>query len=510
MLITPATREALDLSSAESQPETTGVRTGMRSPSLSRYARHAGSLMVALAALSGIVHSCMSGGLSVRGATTLVVFLATVWMWIATPIKDSYVALGAVAVLAVAGAIDVGDVTAVVGQDLIWLLIGAFIIATAVTATGLPARYAARLLAMARTPRQLVHLVTAALIVATFAVPATSGRAVLALPVFGGLAAALSDRKQLTRCLAMLIPTVILLSAIASPIGAGAHLVTNHILGETVGESISFLQWLAAGLPLAVVWSHLAAEVILMLFTSAPDRRTRLSVPATALASDESTASGARLDGPQRRVVGLLAMVIIGWCTGPIHHIAPAVIAVVGALITVAPRFGTTSMSDALKAVPWSLLTFMVATLALGTAVTDSGAAEWLARAAFSPCNLLGSWATSSFVIVLVVVSIGAHLVLQSRSARSAVLIPIVVTIAPMAGIAPVAAAFISTAAAGFCLTLTSSAKPVAMFAATDDFPGYTSRDLLRLSAALAPLSAILLALFAFDVWPLLGLSLYL
>jgi di/tricarboxylate transporter len=112
-------------------------------------------------------------------------------------------------------------------------------------------------------------------------------------------------------------------------------------------------------------------------------------------------------------------------------------------------------------------------------------------------------------VIVVIVVSIAAHIVLQSRSARSAVLIPIVVAVAPTVGIDPLAAAFISTAAAGFCLTLTSSAKPVAMFAATDEIPGYTSRDLRRVSAVLAPVSAILIAIFAFQLWPALGLSLY-
>lgn len=162
-----------------------------------------------------------------------------------------------------------------------------------------------------------------------------------------------------------------------------------------------------------------------------------------------------------------------------------------------AARTAASKSSTPVKAVPWSLLIFMIATLALGNAVTDSGVAEWLARAAFSLCDLLGSWAADGFVIVLILVSVAAHLVLQSRSARSAVLIPIIVTIAPMAGIDPVAAAFISTAAAGFCLTLTSSTKPVAMFAIADEIPGYASRDLLGLSAVLAPVSAILLAFFA-------------
>ncbi|HWM37535.1 MAG TPA: SLC13 family permease, partial [Streptomyces sp.] len=69
----------------------------------------------------------------------------------------------------------------------------------------------------------------------------------------------------------------------------------------------------------------------------------------------------------------------------------------------------------------------------------------------------------------------------------------------------PVAAALASTAAAGFCHTLPASAKPVTLFSDIPGTPTYTPRDLLRLSAVLAPLSASLVLLFALAVWPLLG-----
>src|SRR5690606_14172854 len=81
------------------------------------------------------------------------------------------------------------------------------------------------------------------------------------------------------------------------------------------------------------------------------------------------------------------------------------------------------------------------------------------------------------------------HLVLQSRSARAAVLVPAVIPLAVAAGLNPAAVVFASTAAAGFCHTLTSSAKPVAMFSdLPDGTPTYRRSDLLRLSALLGPL----------------------
>jgi hypothetical protein len=74
-------------------------------------------------------------------------------------------------------------------------------------------------------------------------------------------------------------------------------------------------------------------------------------------------------------------------------------------------------------------------------------------------------------------------------------------------GVNPVAAALASTAAAGFCHTLPASAKPVTLFSQITGAPTYAPRDLLRLSAVLAPLTAALVLFFAVAVWPLLGVS---
>ncbi|WP_289232131.1 hypothetical protein [Barrientosiimonas endolithica] len=105
-------------------------------------------------------------------------------------------------------------------------------------------------------------------------------------------------------------------------------------------------------------------------------------------------------------------------------------------------------------------------------------------------------------------VSTAAHLLIQSRSARSAVIVPIVVALAPGVGADVAAVAFASTAAAGFCHTLPASAKPVAMFARIEDVETYSAADLRRLSLWLAPLHVALVLVFAFFVWPHLGLPL--
>ncbi|MGW0816916.1 SLC13 family permease [Streptomyces viridiviolaceus] len=516
--------------------------------------RLAAALCVALSLCALLAVPVNFPGLSGDARLTLAVFALATCAWIGTPIDDTYIALGAGLALTATGVIRSDTLFGTLGDSTVWLLICAFVLAAAVARTGLAGRAAAFLVGGARSVRQLVHLTTAALVVTAFAVPATSGRAALALPVFLALAKALgpdsgspvasrrpartlaapaespstsstrtsgrhaesthrtpllpprenpsqapADRKRLVVMLALLFPTVILLSAVATLIGAGAHLITVSVLWEATGDRIGFTQWLLLGLPLAVASSHLAAEAVLWTTTRRADRKG----PVRITAEEIQRHSDSPVTGPwtqdEKRCALLLATVVALWCSEPLHRVPPAVVALIGAVVASSPALGTVRLKDALKTVPWSLLLFMAATMAMGVALADSGAAKWLVS------GLPAHVTPAVFLTVVVVVSTAAHLVLQSRSARSSVLVPLVIAAAVGAGVNPVTAALASTAAAGFCHTLPASAKPVTLFADIPGTPTYTPRDLLRLSAVLAPLTAALVLLFAAAVWPLLG-----
>ncbi|MGW9594846.1 SLC13 family permease [Streptomyces chartreusis] len=438
-------------------------------------------------------------GLGADARLTLAVFALATCAWIATPVDDTYIALGAGLSLTVTGVISSNTLFGTLGDSTVWLLICAFVLAAAVTRTGLAGRAAAFLVGGARTVRQLVHLTTAALVVTAFAVPATSGRAALALPVFLALARALADRRRLVVMLALLFPTVILLSAVATLIGAGAHLITVSVLWQATGDRIGFTEWLLLGLPLAVASSHLAAETVLLTTTRRADRKGPVRITPEQIQEHSDDPVTGPWSQAEKRCALLLGTVVVLWCSEPLHRVPPAVVALIGAVVAASPALGTVHLKDALKTVPWALLLFMAATMAMGVALADSGAAEWLVGGLPSGVSPL------LFLVVVVVISTAAHLVLQSRSARSSVLVPLVVAAAVVAGVNPVAAALASTAAAGFCHTLPASAKPVALFSDLPGTPTYTPRDLLRLSAVLAPSTAAIILLFAVVVWPVLG-----
>lgn len=428
---------------------------------------------------------------------TLVVFAAAVWFWVFSQVSDTYVALGAASVLVVIDVIGVDDLFSPLGDETTWLLIGAFILAGGVASSGLAMRVAVALSAGVESPRVLVHLLTLAVVLTAFAVPATSGRAALVLPVFVVLIGVLPA--WLSRVLALALPSVVLFSAVASLIGAGAHLITDQILVGAGLEGFTFTRWMILGLPLALVSAHLAAEIILLVFSTRRQRRDALRIRREDLGAGMSV----RLSPAETRSLTVLAVAVTLWFTETLHGIPAAMVAVLGALLITSPHLGTADLGPAIKQVPWSLLLFMTATVALSQALSSSGAAEVLAS------GLLDGMPGWVFVLAVIAVSTAAHLLIQSRSARSAVLVPLVIATAPAAGVDPVAAAFISTAAAGFCHTLPASAKPLAIFRGDGPDHHYDTRDLLIASAWLAPMHLAVTAAFAFFIWPLLGLPLF-
>lgn len=448
--------------------------------------------------------------LSLEGALTLAIFTLAIWAWVFSPLSDTYVSLAAAVALVLTGIISTDQFTASLGTSAVWLLVAAVVMAQALTASGLTRRLTARLVALARTPRQLAHLYNLALFLTVYLVPSPSGRAALALPIYLAIAEAMPDRPKLVKALGILAPSTILVSAVASFIGAGAHLVTAEILVAYGLETIGFLEWIILGSGLGLLASLLVTELVFILFPTRDDAPAKLHIDLADFETEGSTPVRGSLTQAEKNIALVLGLAILLWCTESFHGVDPVIVAVLGALAASAPRFGSVKLAAALKKAPWPMLIFMATTLAIGTALSESGAATWLAESIFAPVSGLGRSGAAVFVLLVIAISTMAHLVIQSRSARSAVLVPLIITAAIPLGVNPVAAAFISTAAAGFCHTLTSSAKPVALFATIDGRPTYTPSDLLKLSAWLAPLHAALIAGFAFFIWPALGLPLYL
>ncbi|WP_449045879.1 SLC13 family permease [Paracoccus versutus] len=451
-------------------------------------------LIAALLALAIIAAAWgLPATLEPRGRMTLAVSALAVLGWVGTRLPESLVALAAVLALVLGGVLSEAQLFAALGSELIWLLLSAFVIAAVARDAGLTQRLVAPL--MRRGLRFAPFALLLALLVAAtaFVLPSTSGRAALLLPVFAAIAGALPD-PALRKPLALLFPTVILLSAGASLIGAGAHLLAAASIRSATGLQLGYLDWAMLGLPFSLAASLAGTALILLLFVP----RALLMAPLPQIETPRPDPATRRR---QARIALVLAAVVGLWLTAPLHGIGMALAALAGALVLLTPPFATRKPKEIFRAVDVELLLYMAATVLIAQAMTATGTDRWLAGHALAalPPALTGNRA--AVVALLAAASVAAHLAITSRSARAAVLIPALAL--PMAGWGhdPALMILVAVMGTGFCQSMMASAKPVAIFGHAEG-AGFAQRDLMRLALPLAPAVTALLVCFALLVWP--------
>jgi len=436
-------------------------------------------------------------GLSIQGRLTIFVFLLTVILWSTTSINAGYIALVSVLILLLTGCISQDQFFESLGSDIVWLMIGAFILGGAVKQTGLATRLTQAVATKADNISSLFWLLTTVLIPLSFLIPSTSGRAAVTHPIFRSVANAIEDQRT-RRALALLMPSVILVSTIASLTGAGSHLIAKDLLAEISGKDISFSQWLLYGLPFGVVASYASCWVIMRLFLDKKRRQQKLNVECW-----QSTP----LSIAERKTLLIVLLMLILWLTEKWHGLEIATVTVIGALILTTPHFGVMKWKDAVKDVSWNLIIFVGATLVLGRALISSGASEWMINHVFRFSDIHNNKSHFLILLLLAIISLTSHIYMTSHTARAAALVPPLLYFASSLNINPVAVLFLSTLGMDYCLTFPVSSKALMVYQDAEE-DGFQSTDLLRLSSVMILVHLALILLFYYTWWRWVGLSL--
>lgn len=150
-------------------------------------------LALSLAALLPVVVEFGLVSLDRPARAALILFGLAIIGWGLTRLDDTLVALLAALGMALWVFPMPDPVFAALGNDLVWLLIAAFILADALKRAGLADRIARLVAARARTPRALFHGLGLVMLATAFVVPSTSGRAALMIPVHAALAGATAN-----------------------------------------------------------------------------------------------------------------------------------------------------------------------------------------------------------------------------------------------------------------------------------------------------------------------------
>jgi solute carrier family 13 (sodium-dependent dicarboxylate transporter), member 2/3/5 len=503
----PSVDELLDLS----QNRLSRAAERLPSPG-ERWMRYLG-LPLGILAFLALYYMPTPAGMTGAGQTVIASFaLALVW-WVTEPIPTHLTSLVLMGLLVFFNGWSEEPVLQTLGYSVIWLNILAFVLASMLVKTDLAKRIALSLIVRwgHSAVAVLLALFLLNLVMAAF-IPATAARAAMMLPVLLVVAriyGASSERPtNFGRNLFLQNVQAVDFCSSAFMTGSNANLIAVAFILSMGGSRVYYTDWLFANLPVVVVAVFISWLIgPRLVFRLRPQERRPVVDGGLERLRGTLEAMGP-VSGAEKRAMAIFGLVIVLWVTDRLHmrmfgfEITAVMAAFIGAVIALAPRIGLLKWSEA--DIPWHLMLFSAGAYAGGLALNDSGAARWLVGSLFARLHIgpgVGFWPVYCVVIA---VNMFSHVFFTSKTMRTLIFIPFVITIAQTLGFHPLSLALPAAFTIDWVITLPMNAKPNVIQYSSGQ---YSVLDSLRYGLVMTAVGTLLLILAGFTWFRFLGIT---
>jgi solute carrier family 13 (sodium-dependent dicarboxylate transporter), member 2/3/5 len=448
------------------------------------------------------------------------VFGLAVWMaiwWVTEPVPLAATSLLPAGVLPALGVVSARDAVAPYANELVFLYLGGFFLAAALERWNAHARIAYGLIsAIGLSSRRIVLGVMVAtgfisMWISNTATAAMMYPIVLAIiPLFSGQG---RDAQHTRTALLLGMAYAASIGGMGTLLGTPPNLILAGAARELAGQEVSFLAFLAFGVPLVLLLLPLCwAMLVFVMFPS----RAELDAGASGVLQDRRRALGP-LRGGELATLTVFVMTALAWLNRErkeigdfsipgLVDIAPrltdATIGVLGALclfvIPARDRDGTRRPLltwDEARLIPWDVLLLFGGGLSLAAAMESTGLARWLGD------HLTALGGLPPLVLCL---GLGVFVLLlselASNTAVATMMMPIIATLATAVGQPPLLLMLVAALAAS-----TGFALPVATPPNTIVFGSgqVRVRDMAKAGIALDFIAVVLVVLVVVLVYPL-------
>ena len=160
------------------------------------------------------------------------------------------------------------------------------------------------------------------------------------------------------------------------------------------------------------------------------------TMPAAAL-----EVAGAWKGGESRTLLIVLGASAL-WLTDSIHHLDPAVPALLALVALLTPGFGPLKWGDLDRGVGWANFFVIGASISLAQALGDSGAAAWLARGLVGALPAMSRHAVAT-VVLLMVGATALRVLIPNIAGFLALALPVAMSVGREAGLNPLVCALV-------------------------------------------------------------------
>ncbi len=294
-------------------------------------------------------------------------------------------------------------------SSVIWLMLGGFFIAAAMTKTRLDESLLRFTIKVSGTnPRNLlIGLMTTTM----FASMITSNTATTAMVVAAimPLLNSLGKKSGVAKALLLGVPIAASTGGLATIIGSPPNAIAVGAM-ENAGIQITFLEWMIYGFPIAIVLTSISCFVLIKYYLK---DTTPLSME---FITNKATDFSKELIVQRKIVIAVVSLTVLLWLTSEWHGITVAAVCAVPLVFLTLTKI--ISGKD-VQGLPWDTLLLVAGGLSLGTALQHTGL-----------LNYYADKITSMGLTPLVYIFVLAYLTMafsnvMSHTATSTVLIPL-------------------------------------------------------------------------------------
>lgn len=437
----------------------------------------AGKIAVAVGA--ALLMAWLLRDLKPDAQATGAVFTGTVILWLTQALPLAVSALLGVAALVVCGGSSEKAAFAAFGDPILILFMGSFILAKAITESGLERRISHRILCegwATRTPARMLLSIGAVSCAISLLVSNTAVTAMM-LPIGIGLLAAIGERDPNSKFAMgmMLMLTWGSSVAVGVLVGTPPNLLAQAQIAKEANVTIGFVDWMMFAMPINIVML-LAAWVVLRLMYA----RANAPFGDATVASRQALAEMGPMKSAERNTIFVFAFTFFLWLLpdgsgivlGTKHelavwfnsHLTPAVSALIGAgLLFILPcrdnPSGRTLSWKQAADIEWGIVLLIGGGMALGKAMFDSGLAQEAGNALATTLGVTDVWQITLLATFLAI----AMSELASNTASATTVVPIAIGLAQSQHVSPVAPALGAAIGASFGFMLPVSTAPNAL-----------------------------------------------
>ena len=429
-------------------------------------------------------------GLSHDGQVMIGILIMAAILWVTEAIPLAVTGLLIMILQPLMGVIPAKEVFSSFGNQAVFFLIGAFIIAGAIEKYGLHKRIALGFLKhFEDSPRFFTFGIMLSCALLSFIMP-EHGVAALFLPIITSilLVMKLVPRESNFGKISLLcVAYGCSIGSLGTLIGGARNPLTISFLSE-IGINVSFFDWMIYSMPVVIISLPIVWFILQISFP--------IEIDDISLAKKEisnQVAIEGKMKKPEIIVLSIVIFTMVLWIFFSSYtFFGLAVIAILGSILLFIS--GSINWKDVEQRVPWGVILLYGGAITLGIGMQKAGSGAWIASILFN--NLYG---TPIFVILGLIIFTILLTNVMSNTGAVAVLLPIGIAISgEIPGISPLLASLIIALSGGLAFMLVIATPGNAI---TYSAGYFSTRDLFKAGSLANVACIIILFIIAIVYW---------